>query len=177
MLSPRNRLQPCYAGAKDLPVEFLERLGLSSVTYSGSSAVRIPYRGRDGAETAVHFRLALAKDPEADNRFRWRKGSQLALYGLWRLDQTEKAGHTFLVEGESDCHTLWHHGLPAPGVPGASKLPWAGRRRKALSPTMLRATPTRPGWRRRSVPPSTSWRPSSVPQLARGSRHYGSCGV
>jgi hypothetical protein len=25
-----------------------------------------------------------------------------------------------LVEGESDCHTLWHHGIPALGLPGAN---------------------------------------------------------
>ena len=25
-----------------------------------------------------------------------------------------------LVEGESDCHTLWHHGIPAVGIPGAT---------------------------------------------------------
>ena len=25
-----------------------------------------------------------------------------------------------LVEGESDCHTLWHHGVEALGIPGAS---------------------------------------------------------
>ena len=32
-----------------------------------------------------------------------------------------------LVEGESDCHTLWHHGVEAVGIPGASnfKEEWA----------------------------------------------------
>ena len=25
-----------------------------------------------------------------------------------------------LVEGESDVHTLWHHGIPAIGLPGAT---------------------------------------------------------
>ena len=25
-----------------------------------------------------------------------------------------------LVEGESDCHTLWHYGIPALGLPGAA---------------------------------------------------------
>ena len=29
-------------------------------------------------------------------------------------------GHVTLVEGELDCHTLWHHGIPALGVPGAA---------------------------------------------------------
>ena len=28
-------------------------------------------------------------------------------------------GYVFVVEGESDTHTLWHHGEPALGIPGA----------------------------------------------------------
>ena len=38
-----------------------------------------------------------------------------------------EVGYTVLVEGESDCHTLWHHGAEAIGIPGASnfKEEWA----------------------------------------------------
>jgi hypothetical protein len=32
----------------------------------------------------------------------------------------ERAGHVVLVEGESDCHTAWYHGIPALGIPGAA---------------------------------------------------------
>ena len=38
------------------------------------------------------------------------------LYGLER----KHADTLILAEGESDCHTLWHHGFPALGIPGAS---------------------------------------------------------
>ena len=33
-----------------------------------------------------------------------------------------------MVEGESDCHTLWYHGIPALGLPGAAmwRNEWAG---------------------------------------------------
>ncbi len=86
--------------------------------------MRIPYLKEDGSEGAVRFRLALEKSPEGDNRFRWRKGSKPSLYGLWRLKQAREAGYVFLVEGESDCHTLWYHRFPALGVPGASN--WRG---------------------------------------------------
>jgi hypothetical protein len=109
-----------YAEAKHLPADFLGRLGLSDITYSGSPAARIPYFDRDGNETAVRIRLALAKHPDRDDRFRWRKGSKPTLYGLWRLPQIRDAGYVVLVEGESDCHTLWHHGIEALGIPGAS---------------------------------------------------------
>jgi hypothetical protein len=122
--TPTRHPTPCtlqaYAEAKHLPADFLGRLGLSDITYSGSQAVRIPYFDQDGEETAVRLRLALEKHPDRDDRFRWRKGSKPTLYGLWRLPQIRDAGYVVLVEGESDCHTLWHHGIEALGIPGSS---------------------------------------------------------
>jgi hypothetical protein len=55
----------------------------------------------------------------------WRRGTKARglLYGLWRLGEISAAGWVLLVEGESDCHTAWLHGLPALGVPGANN--WA----------------------------------------------------
>ena len=50
----------------------------------------------------------------------WDKNSEAGtcLYGL---DQLPKRGcPVFLVEGESDCHTLWGEGWDAVGVPGAN---------------------------------------------------------
>ncbi len=121
---PTATVQPCtleaYSEKTRLPVAFLRRLKLSDMSYMGTPAVRIPYLREDGAEGAVRFRVALGKSPEGNDRFRWRKGSKPILYGLWRIHQAREAGYAFLVEGESDCHTLWHHGLPALGVPGAS---------------------------------------------------------
>jgi hypothetical protein len=129
---PTRQTSPCtlqaYAEAKHLPADFLGRVGLSDITYSGSPAVRIPYFDRDGNETAVRIRLALQKHPDRDDRFRWRKGSKPTLYGLWRLPRITNAGYVVLVEGESDCHTLWHHRIEALGIPGASswKDEWTG---------------------------------------------------
>jgi hypothetical protein len=40
-------------------------------------------------------------------------------YGLERLEAARKAGYLILVEGESDCWTLWYHQFPALGLPGA----------------------------------------------------------
>lgn len=117
-------LQPCtldaYAEKTELPIRFLRKLNLSDVSYMGRPAIRIPYLREDGSEGAVRFRVALEKSSEGDSRFRWRKGSKPCLYGIWRIEQAREAGYVFLVEGESDCHTLWYHDFPALGVPGAS---------------------------------------------------------
>ena len=104
-----------YAEAKHLSIEFLRKLGLSDLSYMGSRAVRIPYRDESGSEISVRFRLAMT-----GNRFRWRKRSRPILYGLWKLADARSEGKVVLVEGESDCHTLWTHGIPACGLPGAN---------------------------------------------------------
>ncbi len=106
-----------YAKAKRLPLEFLERLGLSDIYYFGRQAVRIPYFVAGGGKGPVRIRLAL----NGDNCFCWKKkkGSKLCPYGLWLLDQAKAKGSIALVEGESDSQTLWLHDLPALGIPGA----------------------------------------------------------
>ena len=103
-----------YANAKKLPVDFLRKVGLTDCRYQSASVVRIPYLDRRGDERGVRFRTAL----EGENRFRWRNGSKPGLYGLWQT--LPGATFCFLVEGESDCHTLWYHGFPAFGLPGAA---------------------------------------------------------
>jgi hypothetical protein len=109
-----------YAEAKRLPAEFLSSLGISEFKHSVFKTIvmRIPYRDADGAERAVRIRKALHKDPDgSDGRFLWKKGSKLMLYGLDRLNGAKEV---VVVEGESDCHTLWHHGIAAVGLPGAN---------------------------------------------------------
>src|SRR5262249_38181849 len=109
-----------YAKAKLLPVDFLRSLGLSDYVDSrwpGVRVMRVPYRDGDGNEPAVRIRKALHKREDGtDERFLWRKGGKPLLYGLWRLQEPESVT---LVEGESCAHTLWHHGIPAVGLPGA----------------------------------------------------------
>ena len=109
-----------YATAKRLPIERLRTFGLSDITYSQFPAVRIPYRGVAGQEQAIRIRLALQKGPDGDQRFVWRRGSRMSLYGLDRLREARSAKYIVMVEGESDCHTLWCTGIPAIGLPGAA---------------------------------------------------------
>src|SRR5215210_71289 len=104
-----------YAIAKALPTDFLKTCGVSEFTHDHKAALRIPYFGPGGEELAVRFRIALDGD-----RFRWKSGTKPCLYGLHRLAEAQTADQVVLVEGESDCHTLWFHGIPALGMPGAT---------------------------------------------------------
>lgn len=112
-----------YARAKRLPPDYLTSLGVQTVHIQGRACVKIPYYDADGLETGARLRLSLA----GKDRFRWRKGTRLAPYGLDRLEEARRAGHILLVEGESDAQTLWYHDIPALGIPGANawKPEWA----------------------------------------------------
>jgi len=113
-----------YARAKKLPVEFLRDLGLKDSRAAGGSRVMIPYLSENGELVASRYR----NGPGSNLRFTWQRGAKAMLYGLWRLKEFKAQGaEIVLVEGESDTHTLWYHGVPALGIPGAStfKPEWA----------------------------------------------------
>jgi hypothetical protein len=111
------------ANAKQLPLDFLKNLGLSERKRGESPAVTIPYSNEVGEEVAVRYRKAFT----GGQRFAWRKGDKVCLYGLWGLQEIREAGWVLLVEGETDCWTCWLHGVPALGIPGKStwKREWA----------------------------------------------------
>jgi hypothetical protein len=124
----RGTVKPCtlenYGEAKRLPVEFLRGLGMSDISYLGSPAIRIPYLDAAGSEeVCTRIRVSLSGKPKVKTK----SGNKHRLYGLWKLDEAREAGYAVLVEGESDCHTLWYHGIPALGIPGANgwKSEWA----------------------------------------------------
>jgi hypothetical protein len=105
-----------YSQAKKLPLSFLATLGLRGVSLGrGERAVAIPYFGTSGDEIAVRYRLSMT----GDQRFRWRTGSKVALYGLQRLAKAREGGWIIVCEGESDTQTAWFHNLPCIGLPGA----------------------------------------------------------
>jgi hypothetical protein len=127
--APEGCTLSAYAVAKRLPPSTLRTFGLSEITYQNAPAVRIPYRDRAGVDRSVRFRIELAKRRDGtDNRFRWKSDSRVQLYGLWRLEaerakqqeEGQQDATITLDEGESDCHTLWFHGSPAVGIPGAT---------------------------------------------------------
>jgi hypothetical protein len=105
-----------YAEAKGLPPDFLRSLGVADTKYAELQALRMPYVSADGDEQAVRFRIAV----DGEDKFRWKKKPKLCLYGLSRLQLARDLGYVVLVEGESCAQTLWHHEIPALGIPGAN---------------------------------------------------------
>jgi putative DNA primase/helicase len=105
------------AFTKRLPEKFLrDECGLTDGMNRGRAKVGIPYRDEAGELIATKDRTALsAKDGSY-----WPAGQPVAAYGLWRLPAERAAKKSLiLVEGESDCWSLWLHGFAALGVPGA----------------------------------------------------------
>jgi putative DNA primase/helicase len=113
-----------YAMAKRLNVGNLaswhvtdgRRKARSGREYNG---VMIRYLDGHDKHVATRWRMALDKgDGGNDLRFVWDKGNRPVLYGLWRRGEWDGT-YCILVEGESDCHSLWSAGFPALGFPGA----------------------------------------------------------
>ena len=100
-----------YALAKKIPEDELRAYGLSD----SRGAVIMPYLDESGQCFSTRKRHSMS----GAVKFSWVKGSKVGLYGLFKLREAKEAGYIVLVEGESDCHTLWHHGIPALGSPGA----------------------------------------------------------
>lgn len=101
------------AQAKKIPWKFLCNLGIIE-EFRG---LRIPYYALDGTR-APRYRIRTAVVAREGSY--WNKGpGDIIPYGLERLEEARQAGFLVLVEGESDCWTLWYHGFPALGLPGA----------------------------------------------------------
>lgn len=105
-----------YAQYKALDIELLKNLGMKTISYDGKPAVKIPYYNLDGSiELTSRYRLAWG----GKTKIKSQANKKLQPYGLWRLQDAQKLGYIYLVEGESDTQTLWAHNLPALGIPGA----------------------------------------------------------
>ena len=119
-LKPVNGSTGCtlseYSKSKKLPMSFLHNLGVKDVEFRGKPQPHIPYRDKQGRQTITRYRLSLT----GKQKFIWSKDSagKLSLYGLERIKDYDKP-YIVLVEGESDCQTLWFHGIQALGIPGA----------------------------------------------------------
>ncbi|MBO4513778.1 MAG: hypothetical protein J5746_13545 [Victivallales bacterium] len=102
-----------YAQAKCFDLEKLKSFGLSdgerlSNRGTKSPGVRIPYwNSRNAMEPCgVRWRMRMQKEQGNEpSRFLWERDSRLCLYGIWRKDDAQR--DVILVEGESDCHSLW----------------------------------------------------------------------
>ncbi|HEY1189887.1 MAG TPA: phage/plasmid primase, P4 family [Gemmata sp.] len=121
----RERKAPKNAGCtlarlgfeKRLPVEHLKAHGLRDERDGSKPVVKIPYRSTDGSVLFERQR----EGPTGGENVQ-PAGVKLALFGLWRIDEFRAGKRLILVEGETDTLTLWLHGYPALGIPGASAL-------------------------------------------------------
>ena len=102
-----------YCREKKLNLVYMKSLGIRNL----KSGIAIPYMDDNGKEICNRLRYHM----DSPRRFSWTMESQLALYGLWKIQKAKALGRVILVEGESDCHSLWSHGVEeAIGVPGAA---------------------------------------------------------
>ena len=105
---------------KGLPEQFLQSIGVSD-NPEKPGEVLVHYDQANNELAKMHrIRTALTAT-EADGWTRQQIGP-IVPYGLGRLSDVEKQGYLVLVNGESDCWTLWHHGFPALGIPGAKMI-------------------------------------------------------
>ena len=94
----------------------MSNLKQHGVEQSGSY-VKFNYYLADGS---LAPRLRLRRALEGKKRFLWNKSpGQIVPYGLSHLNDARAAGVVYFVEGETDTLTLWLHGYPAIGMPGA----------------------------------------------------------
>jgi hypothetical protein len=103
-----------YAERKGLSLETLRLAGVEERTGKfGDAIVAIPYRDADGKVIRTKLRTR--------NGTFWDKdGTGAPLYGQDVLAASPSAP-VIIVEGESDCHAGWQHGLCVVGLPGASQ--------------------------------------------------------
>ena len=102
------------ASDKLLHWKYLLHLG---ITEQRAGCLQIPYHLPDGTLAPRH-RLRTAMVAKEGSHWSTGQGA-IVPYGLARLEETRKVGYLVLVEGESDCWTLWYHQFPALGLPGA----------------------------------------------------------
>lgn len=113
-----------YAEAAHLPLAFLQQLGVRTVDnpwIEGRQAVAIPYRRRDGGMFRDRIWQGFPAGVSKGRKAIWDKRQEKLGALLYGLDQLPAAGcPVILVDDESVCHTLWHYGMDAVGVAGAT---------------------------------------------------------
>ena len=105
-----------FAHFKCLPVSWLKDHGVSEARWNGNPAVAFDYRNSDGSLFRVKYRT----DRTATDGSSWGDGRGTVPFGLDRLADEPPDRPVVLCEGESDTLSLWKHGLPALGIPGAT---------------------------------------------------------
>lgn len=106
-----------YALAKKLLPANLIDFRVRETNNRGYPRVEFDYYDFDNKY--IHSRTREAMTGK-EGRVHHKKGNDQRLYGMWR--RATFSDCIVIVEGESDCHTLWSHDISAVGVPGANVL-------------------------------------------------------
>lgn len=140
---------------KGLPVEFLRELGIKEK----NGQVYIFY----GSDYRERVRTALSAHGSYWSKRKGQVDRPVGPYGSWNKFQS---GQLILVEGESDCWTLWHNNFSALGVPG-SKTRKRGHARPARKKRPVSAAASWSRWLARPGPAGRG------PVTPRGRKRYG----
>ena len=106
-----------FAARKRLKLETLKLYGVSELQGNYKALPLIfDYSGRGKIQARSRIRYKNGKPFWNYNKAFDGKFPKLP-YGVWRLDEFSK-DYILLVEGESDCLTLWSAGINALGIPG-----------------------------------------------------------
>src|SRR5260221_4773450 len=111
-------LLKCFAGCS--LERIVEAMGLTITDLFPAATSTQEGQGTVSGQTRQPMLTLLDLALAAREGSRWNKGEgKIVPYGLEQLDEARQAGYLVLVEGESDCWTLWYQGFPALGLPGA----------------------------------------------------------
>ena len=110
----------CTHWSPRLPEPFLQSIGVSD-NHEKPGEVLVHYHQANNELAKVH-RIRTALTATEGDRWTQDQIGPIVPYGLGRLSD-ENQGYLVLVNGEADCWTLWRHGFPALGVPGAKMIP------------------------------------------------------
>jgi KaiC/GvpD/RAD55 family RecA-like ATPase len=100
-----------YSEKKGIPEDFLRNVcGVGQGVVENKEAVLFPYYDTEKKQKVMRYRT--------DGPVITKSGDKQTIpYGVWRLKEWDNKC-IFIVEGESDCQTMWYWGWPAIGVPG-----------------------------------------------------------
>ena len=106
-----------FAEAKNLPVSYLEEIGIKEIKNDREKKLRFTCRDQNGREIATRF-LTMQ---EGDDTYEWKKGSTACFYGLDKLREAKEKKYIILVQKESECQILWYKKIPALCIPDGKK--------------------------------------------------------
>lgn len=99
-----------YSEEIQVPIKFLKEHGL----LSGNDNIKIPFYNEDKEEIAIKF-------VDKNSKYRWKAGSKVNLYGLWKIKEFEDDSYIFLGVGERMAHILWSNNIQAISIPPGKK--------------------------------------------------------